>query len=255
MKTRKKAIQNRLWPEEKDKPMIGTFINIGTILVGGTLGTLLGKRIPERLKGTVVSGLGLFTLAYGLISFSKSQNVLVVLGAILIGALLGEWWQIEEGLRWLGGWLETHLMKDRSEGSENRFVRGFLAASLVFCVGPMAILGSIQDGLTGDHSTLAIKAVLDGFGALAFASSLGIGVLFSTLVILVYQGALTLLASQVQAVVTPQMMTEMTAAGGIILVGMAISSLLEIKPIRSGNFLPALVVAPLLVVLFKLLGI
>ena len=235
--------------------MIGTFLNIGTVLIGGTIGMLLGNRIPDRLKNTVVAGLGLFTMAYGLVNFSKSQNVLVVLGAILVGALLGEWWQIEEGLRRFGGWLESHLMRERSEGSENRFVPGFLAASLIFCVGPMAILGSIQDGLTGDYRTLAIKAVLDGFGALAFASSLGIGVLFSTLVILVYQGGLTLLATQVQAVVTPDMMTEMTAVGGVILIGIAIGSLLEIKPIRSGNFLPALVVAPVLVVLFKLLGI
>lgn len=235
--------------------MIGTIINFVTVLVGGAIGTVMGDRLAERLKQTVIAGLGLFTLAYGLVNFSKSHNVLVVLGSLLLGALLGEWWQIEEGLRRLGRWLEVHLMHDSGENSDTRFVRGFLTASLVFCVGPMAILGSIQDGLTGDYSTLAVKATLDGFGALAFASSLGVGVIFSGLVILVYQGALSLLAGQVQAVMTAAMMTEMTAAGGVILVGIAISSLLEIRPIRTGSFLPALIVAPLLVLVFQYFGI
>ena len=131
-------------------------------------------------------------------------------------------------------------------------MRGFLTASLVFCVGPMTILGSIQDGLTGDYKLLAIKAVLDGFAALAFASSLGVGVLFSTLVILLYQGGLSLLAAQAQALITPAMMSEMTAVGGVLLLGIAISSLLEIKPIRVGNFLPALLIAPLIVAILTL---
>jgi hypothetical protein len=131
-------------------------------------------------------------------------------------------------------------------------VRGFLTASLLFCVGPLTILGSIQDGLRGDTSLLAVKSVLDGFASLAFASTLGIGVMFSTLVILVYQGGISLLAAQLSAVVTEPMMNEMTAAGGVILVGLAISSLLEIKTIRVGNFLPALAVAPLIVWILSL---
>jgi hypothetical protein len=122
-----------------------------------------------------------------------------------------------------------------------------LTASLLFCVGPMTILGSIQDGLTGDYSLLAIKSVLDGFGSLALASTLGVGVLFAVLIILVYQGGLTLLAASAQAVLSEAMVAEMTAVGGIILVGLAISSLLEIKAIRTGNLLPALLVSPLLV--------
>jgi hypothetical protein len=139
--------------------------------------------------------------------------------------------------------------------ANSRFVRGFLTASLVFCVGPMTILGSIQDGLRGDYELLAIKSILDGFASLAFASTLGVGVLFSTVVILVYQGGLSLLAGQVQSVVTEPMMAEMTAAGGVILLGIAISSLLEIKPIRVGNFLPALAVAPLIVGVLAWLGV
>jgi len=176
--------------------------------------------------------------------FLKTQNALVVLGSLLIGALLGEWWRIEDRLAGLGRWLEQRFSSQK--GAQNRFVRGFLTASLVFCVGPMTILGAVQDGLTGDFSTLAVKAVLDGFAALAFASSLGVGVLFSVLVIIVYQGALTLLAAQVQAWVSPAMMTEMSAVGGVILLAIAISSLLELKAIRAANFLPALVIAPLL---------
>jgi len=235
--------------------MTGTIINVITVLVGGALGLLLGNRLPEQLKSTVVAGLGLFTLGYGIISFGSSHNQLVVLGAILVGALLGEWWQIETGLRRLGGWLEARFARGSAGDGDNRFVRGFLTASLVFCVGPMAILGSIEDGLTGNYQTLAVKSVLDGFGALAFASTLGVGVLFSSLIILVYQGGISLLAAQAQTAITPDMMTEMTAAGGIVLLAIAIGSLLEIRPIRSANFLPALIIAPLLVLVFQALGI
>jgi hypothetical protein len=227
--------------------MTGTFLNIATVLIGGTIGLLFGARLPERLKSTVIAGMGLFTAAVGLQMFLKTQNPLYVLGGLLVGSLLGEWWRIEDGLQSLGGWLEKRIYRKQETGPENRFVRGFLTASLLFCVGPMTILGSIQDGLTGNYELLAIKSVLDGFAALAFASSLGPGVMFSVLVILVYQGGISLLATQLSAVVTEPMMAEMTAAGGVILVGIAISSLLEIKKIRVGNFLPALFIAPLLV--------
>ncbi len=252
--------------------MIGTLLNIATVLAGGTLGLLFGSRLPDRLRKTVVAGLGLFTLAYGIYNFLKTQNPLVVLGSLLIGALLGEWWKIEEGLQNVGKVLEFHLdrrgakVNETPEGSRavaannggssaKDFVRGFLTASLVFCVGPMTILGSIQNGLNGDYSLLAIKSVLDGFAAFAFASTLGVGVLFSVFVILFFQGGLTLLAAQLNSVITPAMMTEMTAVGGILLLGIAISSLLEIKPIRVGNFLPSLAIAPLIVAILAILGI
>ena len=140
------------------------------------------------------------------------------------------------------------------ESASSKFVRGFLTATLLFCVGPLTILGSIQDGLTGDYKLLAVKSVLDGFASLAFASTLGLGVLFSALVILVYQGGISLLAAQLNSIITPAMMTEMTAAGGVILIGLAVSSLLEIKKIRVGNFLPALAIAPLLVWILSLFG-
>jgi len=226
--------------------MTGTLLNIATVLIGGVIGLIFGARIPDQLKSTVIAGMGLFTAAMGLQMFLETENPLIVLGALLIGTLLGEWWRIEDGLQNLGSFLEKRFSKEDEDGS-NRFVRGFLTASLLFCVGPMAILGSIQDGLTGDYNLLAVKSVLDGFAALAFASTLGIGVMFSTIIILVYQGGISLLAAQLNSIVTAPMMNELTATGGVILLGLAISSLLEIKKIRVGNMLPGLAVAPLIV--------
>lgn len=238
--------------------MTGTIINIITVLVGGILGLLFGSRLPDRLKGTVIAGMGLFTTAIGIQMFLKTENPLIVLGALLFGAILGEWWRIEDGLQGVGKKLEKRFAgsgESNASGGSSKFVRGFLTASLLFCVGPMTILGSIQDGLTGNYELLAVKSVLDGFASLAFASTLGVGVLFSTLVILVFQGGISLLAVQLNALVTTPMLNEMTATGGVILMGLAISSLLEIKKIRTGNFLPALAVAPLIVWILSLLGI
>jgi hypothetical protein len=237
--------------------MTGTILNIITVLLGGTLGLLFGARLPDRVSQTIVAGIGLFTAALGVQMFTASTNAIVVLGSLLVGGLLGEWWQIETRLEGLGAWLERKFMPggaDSSGGRGNRFVKGFLTTSLLFCVGPMTILGSIQDGLTGDYNLLAIKSVLDGFASIAFAASLGVGVLFSTLVILVYQGGLSLLAAQADAFITDPMMAEMTAVGGVLLLGLAISSLLEIKKIRVGNFLPALFIAPLIIAILALLG-
>jgi uncharacterized membrane protein YqgA involved in biofilm formation len=239
--------------------MTGTIINVVAILLGSALGTFLGGKIPEKLKQTVVSGMGLFTFALGIQMFLKTGNALIVLGSLVIGALLGEWWKIEDLLSQLGGWLEQRFNHagngEQTAHQRERFIRGFLTASLVFVVGPVAILGAIQDGISGDYRLLAVKSVLDGFASLAFSSSLGIGVAFSALPILVYQGAISLLASQVQAITTSTMMNEMTATGGILLMGIAVSGLLEIKKIRTGNFLPALIIAPLIVALLTLLGV
>ena len=226
--------------------MTGTFLNIATVLIGGMIGLIFGARIPDKLKETVIAGMGLFTAAMGIQMFLKTENPLIVLGSLLIGTLLGEWMRIEDGLQNLGKYLEQRFSKEGDDGS-NKFVRGFLTASLLFCVGPMTILGSIQDGLTGDYNLLAVKSVLDGFAALAFTSTLGVGVLFSTIIILVYQGGISLLAAQLNAIVTPSMMNELTATGGVILLGLALSSLLEIKKIRVGNMLPGLLVAPVIV--------
>jgi uncharacterized membrane protein YqgA involved in biofilm formation len=233
--------------------MTGTVINIITVIIGSLVGILLGNRFPERFRKTIVAGLGIFTFAVGIQMFLKTENILVVLGALLVGAILGEWWCIEDRLQGLGSWLEKKTARGSDE-NQAKFVRGFLTASLVFCVGPMAILGSIDAGLKGNYEILMIKSTLDGFASLAFASSLGIGVMFSILPLLAWQGGITLLAGQVQSIASAQMMNEMSATGGLILMAIAIGSLLEIKPIRSGNFLPALVISPLIVYLLTLIA-
>ena len=235
--------------------MTGTLINVVAILFGGVLGLILGSRLPERIRQTVVAGLGLFTLAYGIKLFMDTNNALAVLGSLLFGLLIGEVLQIDGALNRLGIWLEERFVRVNGGAQDNRFVRGFVTASLVFCVGPMAILGSIQDGLTGDYQTLAVKSILDGFAALAFASSLGVGVLFSAAVVLLYQGGISLLAFQAQNVISDAMMLEMSATGGVLLLAIALSSLLEIKHLRTGNFLPALILAPLVVLLMQFLGV
>jgi uncharacterized membrane protein YqgA involved in biofilm formation len=242
--------------------MTGTLLNIATILIGSVVGLLFGARIPDRFKATVIAGMGLFTAAMGLQMFLKSENQLIVLGALIVGALLGEWWKIEDRLQALGGTLEKRFSKeaeplDQTQGKTaagSKFIRGFMVSSLLYCIGPMTILGSLQDGLTGNYQLLAVKSTLDGFASIAFASTLGIGVMFSSLIVLVYQGGISLLAAQLSSFVTDPMMNEMTATGGVLLIGLALSNLLEIKKIRVGNFLPALAVAPLIVWIIRILS-
>ena len=234
--------------------MIGTILNIVTVLIGGGLGVVLGQRLPERMRETVLHGLGLVTLVVGIHLTLETRNILIVLGSVLIGAILGEWWRIDVGLERLSEMLRARVARRASAQSMAHFTEGFVTASLVFCVGPMTILGSIQDGLTGDYSLLAIKSVLDGFAALAFASSLGIGVLFSALTILVYQGALTLAAGLAQNLFTDAMVAEMTAAGGVMILAIGLL-LLDVRRIRVANLLPALLIAPLIVAALGWLGV
>jgi uncharacterized protein len=231
--------------------MTGTFINVIAILVGSGLGVLFGSRLSEHLKATVIAGMGIFTAAVGMQMFLKTESALVVLGALIVGAIIGEWLGIEDWLQNLGKWLEKRF-SGNSEGNSGHFVRGFLTASVLYCTGPMAILGSISDGLRGDYLTLSIKSVLDGFLSIAFASTLGIGVAFSALPVSVYQGSISLLAAQLNAIVSTAMMNEMTATGGVLLIGVGISSILELKKIRVGNFLPALIIAPVIVYILSL---
>ena len=235
--------------------MIGTILNIIAVLIGGGLGVVFGERLPARARESVLWALGLLTIAIGLKMTLDSQNALITLGSVLLGGLLGEWWRIEARLQQLGAWLEARFARSDTAEATARFIKGFVSASLVFCVGPMTILGSIQDGLTGNFQLLAVKSVLDGFASLAFAATMGIGVLFSTLVILVYQGALTLLAAQAQTLLTEPMIREMTAAGGLLIMGIGVGPLLELRPIRVANYLPALVIAPVIVAILHALGV
>jgi uncharacterized membrane protein YqgA involved in biofilm formation len=215
------------------------------------------------MRETIMHAVGLLTIVIGVQLSLETDNVLIVLGSLLLGGLIGEWLRIESGIDQIGRWLQKRTGGGSESCAENpsansddratRFSHGFLTASLLFCVGPMTILGSIQDGLSGDYTLLAIKSTMDGFGALAFASTLGPGVIFSALTVLVYQGALTLGAGWADAVLTDPMVAEMTATGGVLMLALGLG-LLEIKKVRAGNLLPALAVAPVIVAIVEALG-
>jgi uncharacterized membrane protein YqgA involved in biofilm formation len=240
--------------------MTGTWINIATVLIGSTLGLLFGARFPERIRESVINVLGVFTLAVGASLFMRGtsvegENILLPLIGLLLGAILGEWWQLEAKLGSLGAALERRFANGSGENARgSRFVRGFVSASLLFCVGPMTILGSLQDGLTGDYELLAVKSVMDGFASLALASSFGIGVSFSVLIILFYQGGLTMAAAYIESFFDPLMMAELSVVGGVLLIGLAVGTLLELRPIRTANLLPALVITPLIMVILRYFG-
>ena len=228
--------------------MLGTTINVGAILAGSAIGVSIGSRLPDRIRQTVLNGLGLLTMLVGLQMALGTRNLMIVLGAILGGGVLGEILRIHDGLQRFGTFLQSAL----AGGHNPLFGQGFVTASLVFCVGPMAILGSIQDGMTGDYRLLAVKSVLDGFAAIAFSASLGWGVSLSAVSILLYQGGITLFATTLSRALTEPMIVEMTAAGGLIIVGISLK-LLDLKDIRLANFLPALAIAPLIVFLVPII--
>lgn len=237
--------------------MTGTIINVAAVILGSLVGLLVGNRIPEKTRQTLISVMGLYTLAYGVFIFTKTQNMLIPLLSLVMGTIIGELLKIEEGLNSLGERIQRKLAiwNPNLTGESQKFVTGFVSASLLFCIGPMAILGSIQDGISGDFQMLAIKSLLDGIGSIAFASTLGVGVMFSAVVILVYQGAISLLSGWIGQGFGDAAVAEMTATGGVILVGIGISNLLQIKKIRTGSFLPAIFIAVLVVLLLNALGV
>jgi len=235
----------------------GTIINVAAVILGSLVGLLVGNRIPEKTRQTLISVMGLYTLAYGVFIFTKTQNMLIPLLSLVMGTIIGELLKIEEGLNSLGERIQRKLAiwNPNLTGESQKFVTGFVSASLLFCIGPMAILGSIQDGISGDFQMLAIKSLLDGIGSIAFASTLGVGIMFSAVVILVYQGAISLLSGWIGQGFGDAAVAEMTATGGVILVGIGISNLLQIKKIRTGSFLPAIFLAVLIVLLLNALGV
>lgn len=237
--------------------MTGTIINVAAVILGSLVGLLVGNRIPEKTRQTLISVMGLYTLAYGVFIFTKTQNMLIPLLSLVMGTIIGELLKIEEGLNSVGERIQRKLAiwNPNLTGEPQRFVTGFVSASLLFCIGPMAILGSIQDGISGDFQMLAIKSLLDGIGSIAFASTLGVGIMFSAVVILVYQGAISLLSGWIGQGFGDAAVAEMTATGGVILVGIGISNLLQIKKIRTGSFLPAIFLAVLIVLLLNALGV
>ena len=245
--------------------MTGTIINVITVVLGSLTGMLLGNRLPEKARETVLNGLGIMTFVVGLSMALETQNLLIPMFSVLLGGILGELWGIEDGLNAAGRWLERQVgdrlggREASAAGQEGGIVRAFVTASLVFCVGPLSILGPIQDGLTGDYNLLAVKALLDGFASLAFAATLGPGVILSVLTILGYQGGISLLAMALGAALgdvsqTTPWVIEMTATGGALIMGIGLI-LLDLKRIRVGNLLPAVAIAPLIVMALALLGI
>jgi uncharacterized protein len=225
--------------------MTGTIINVIAILLCGGVGLLFGAKLPDRIRESSVWAMALFVFALGVKMTLQSQNALISIGSVLLGGLLGEWWQIDAAIDRAGGWLEARLAHNNTAEGTARFIKGFVSASLLFCVGPMAILGAIDDGLRGSYQILAVKSVLDGVMSIAFAASLGEGVLFAALPLLIYQGGISLLAVQAQAVLTTPMTAELTAAGGLLMMGISVS-MLELRRIRVANYLPALAIAPLI---------
>lgn len=239
-------------------PITGTLLNTATVVVGGTLGVFLGNRLPEKMRQTVLSGLGLMTLVLGMTMAIQTGNALIPLFSVLIGGIIGEALRIEDGLERLGRWFEARRGGADRPGRAP-IAQGFMTASLVFCVGPLTILGSIQDGLMGNFTLLAIKSALDGFAGMALAASLGAGVILSAFTVLGFQGGLSLLALLFGAALggvtreTPWVV-EMTATGGVVILSIGFL-LLDIKRIRAANLLPAIFVAPALVLLLERLGI
>ena len=240
---------------------VGTIANVATVIAGTTVGALAGRRFPDRLRETVTATLGLLTAALAVREIVKTDEFVLVLAAVLAGAVLGELARIEAGLnrlgdalqRWAGRRAAVALDVDTPETTappeqRGRFSEGFVVASLVFCVGPLAVIGSIQDGL-GDPEMLLVKAALDGFASLAFASVYGWGVGVAALSVGLYQGAIALGGRYLDGVLTDPMLDALASAGGVLLLGISLR-LLGLKEVRVANLLPAVVLAPLFVYLW-----
>ncbi len=242
----------------------GTALNVAAILVGSGLGVLVGHRLPERTRHTVTDALGLVVLVIGGLNLAALSDadfvravgaggtLLVVLGALVIGGIVGSLLRLEQRLESLGGRLQKRLSSGSSGEGRTRFVEGFVTASLVFVVGPLAVLGSLSDGLGRGIDQLALKSTLDGFASLAFASSLGWGVAASALSVAIFQGVLTALGFALGSLLPLALVAAITATGGVLLLGVGLR-LLQLRPVPVGDMLPALVIAPALAALVDLL--
>ena len=242
----------------------GTVLNMATILVGSGLGVALRGRLPERTRTTVTDALGLVTLVIGGLNVAALSDpdfraavtddgtLLVVLGALLVGGIVGSLLRLEQRLEDTGAWLQRRLVKEGAGAARARFVEGYVSASLVFVIGPLAVLGSLSDGLGRGIEQLALKSVLDGFASLAFAASLGWGVAAAALSVGVVQGLLALLGALLGGLLPAALVAAITATGGVLLIGVGLR-LLSVKAVPVGDMLPALVVAPLLTLLVEAL--
>ena len=231
-------------------PGLGTALNTGTVIAGTTVGLIFGRLIPESLQRTIQIAVGLFVIVIGMQMALKTRNPLVLLVSVLIGVVAGELLRIDAGLQALARWAEQRTRRDGQPGRVNL---AFITTTLIFCVGPLTVLGSFLDGTRGDITLLAIKSTLDGVTSIVFAATLGWGVYLSALSVLIVQGTLTLIAVLVHAGLSDLETAELTAAGGIAVLAIGLG-LLDIKAIKVANFLPALIVAPLLAALLHAAG-
>ena len=229
--------------------MLGTIVNSIAIIIGSIIGVLINKGIKEGYKNIVMDGVALTVILIGVMGALETENIILMIISIVIGSIIGEALKIEKKLDNLGNRLEKRFGKGHSN-----FSKGFVTASLVYCVGAMSIVGALQSGLEGDYSTLFAKSVLDGISSVIFASTLGIGVGFSAFAVFTYQGIITLLASSVKTFLTQEVINEMSAVGGLLIAAIGIN-VLNLKKIKVGNMLPAIFI-PLIYFIFRMkLGI
>lgn len=223
---------------------LATFINIGAILVGGTIGLLINKSLPDKIRTIVFQAIGLFSIAIGISMAIKMGNPLIIVFSLLLGGILGEALDLEQRIEGLSDKLKTSI-----KSKDKRFTEGLVTAFLLFCIGSMTIVGSISEGTTGDRTLLLTKSILDGFSSIALAATFGVGVLFSVIPMLILQGGLTLLAGALGNFIGPNIIDYLTCVGGILIVGIGIN-MLEIKKIKVINLLPALVFVGILGAIF-----
>ncbi|MDL2290420.1 DUF554 domain-containing protein [Paludibacteraceae bacterium OttesenSCG-928-F17] len=224
--------------------MLGTIVNTAAVIVGGCLGLLLKKGMPERITNIYFQAVGLFTIAIGISMVYNMENILIVVASLAVGSILGEWMNIEKGAERLSEWLK----KKFKIGSE-RFSEGLITSFLLFCMGSMGILGAIQEGTTGNSDLLLTKSVMDGFSALLLSAAFGVGVAFAAIPLFLYQGIITLLALASAQFFTPEIIAGITAVGGIMLIGLGIN-ILDIKKLRIMNMLPSLIIVIILLWIF-----
>ena len=220
--------------------MLGTIVNVIAIILGSILGILIKSRFPEKVNKIIFQVIGLFTITLGITMAIKTNNFLIVAFSLIIGSVIGELLDIEKCLESL-----TEKLKNKLKNSSDKFSEGFITATLIYCIGPMAILGSIEEGLGNAPNLLFAKSVLDGVASIALASALGIGVLFSTIPLLIYQGGITLFANYVSNYLSDALIIELSAVGGILLLGLGMN-IAEIKKFRVVNMLPSLLVVVIL---------
>ena len=225
--------------------MFGTIVNFIAVILGSILGVLIHSRLPDKIKNIAFQSIGIFTLFLGINMGLKTANFLIMVFSIVSGAIIGEMIDIDRYVNSFGEWL-----KKKIRSKNELFAEGFVTAFLLFCMGSMTILGSIEEGISGIPNLLLSKSILDGFSSIALASSLGIGVMFSALPLLAYQGALTLFASYLKDVLDPMMINEVTAVGGLLLIGLGIN-IIGLKKIKIINMLPSLIIAGILSIFFS----